>query len=290
MGLRMKFNLVLIFSSLLGAALATFLSYEAARKNAIAEIEQEIDIIRANALAVRSYTSKGIGPLLGDDRDILFIPHSVPSFSAQSVFANFQQRFPNYYYKEAALNPTNPDDLAEDWEADLIEQLRADESLEHVAVVRETDAGKFYTVAFPMAVKSESCLRCHSDPSVAPAAMLDLYGDENGFGWKMNEVVAAQIIYAPMSLAEDRALSMVIVLAQSLGLAFLLVLVVTNLLLSRIVISPVKAMSDIAEKVSLGDFSPDDYVRSGKDEISSLSQSFNRMRRSLESAMKLLDD
>ena len=72
--------------------------------------------------------------------------------------------------------------------------------------------------------------------------------------------------------------------------AFLLVLIVTNVMLTRIVLRPVARMSEVAEKVSLGDFSVPEYTKPGKDEISSLSGSFNRMRRSIESAMKLIDE
>jgi protein-histidine pros-kinase len=72
--------------------------------------------------------------------------------------------------------------------------------------------------------------------------------------------------------------------------AFAVVIVLVNIMLSRIVLKPVAVMSGISEQVSMGDFSAPEYVKKGGDEISSLSASFNRMRRLLASAMKLLDD
>jgi len=290
MRLRTKFNLVLFLACVFGIAAATALTYDAAQKNAIKEIENEISIIRANALAVRNYTSTGVKPLLEDGNEILFLPHTVPSFSAQTVFAKFRETFPDYYYKEAALNPTNPDDLAEDWEADLINLLRADQTLERVVTIREVDIGNVYVVAYPFTITNPSCLECHSDPEIAPAAMIDLYGSENGFGWQMNETIGAQIIYAPMALADKRAFDLIVVIMLSILVAFLVVIVLVNMMLSRIVLKPVLVMSEISEQVSMGDFSAPEFVKKGKDEISSLSTSFNRMRRSLDSAMKLLDD
>ncbi len=290
MGLRTKFNIVLLISCLIGMSLASLLSLTVARENALEEIRSEIALIRGNALAVRSYTSTGILPLLSDTTDILFQPHTVPSFAAQTVFGNFQERFPAYYYKEAALNPTNPDDAAAPWEAALIEQLRADPSLESIALEVDGPEGRLYTVAYPLKITSAACLTCHSTPDAAPAAMIDLYGDQHGFGWQLGEIIGAQIIQAPMSLAEERAQTMVLTLIAGLAVAFLIVLVVTNILLSRIVLRPVAAMSSIAERVSMGDFSVPEYEKPGRDEISSLSRSFNRMRRSLDSAMKLLDE
>ncbi|MBL4805943.1 MAG: DUF3365 domain-containing protein [Rhodobacteraceae bacterium] len=290
MRLRTKFNLVLIVACFLGLSAASFLTYRAAQQNALQEIENEIALIRANALAVRNYTSTGIKPLLSDGNDILFLPHSVPSFSAQTVFAKFQETFPDYYYKEAALNPTNPDDLAEDWEAVLINQLRANPDLDRISVIRDTSAGRVFAVAFPFTITNPGCLDCHSDPAIAPAAMIDLYGTENGFGWEMNETIGAQIIWAPMSLADQRAMDLIVVIMLAIVAAFAVVIVLVNVMLSRIVLKPVSVMSEISEQVSMGDFSAPEYVKKGKDEISSLSTSFNRMRRSLDSAMKLLDD
>jgi len=290
MRLRTKFNLVLILACVSGIIAATGLTYRAAQANALQEIENEIAIIRANALAVRKYTSTGVKPLLSDGNDILFLPHTVPSFSAQTVFSYFNSSFPDYYYKEAALNPTNPDNLAKPWEADLINQLRADQSLDRVSIIRETDAGRVLAVAFPFTITDPSCLDCHSTPAIAPTAMIDLYGSENGFGWEMGETVGAQIIYAPMALADKRVAELIIVIMLAILAAFAVVIVLVNLMLSRIVLKPVAVMSEISEQVSMGDFSAPEYIKKGNDEISSLSTSFNRMRRSLDSAMKLLDD
>ncbi len=290
MRLRTKFNLVLLTACVIGLGAASFLTYRAAQKNALEEIENEIALIRTNALAVRHYTATGITPLLANDTDVLFLPQSVPSFSAQTVFATFKETFPEYSYKEAALNPTNPDDLANDWEAEMINTLRANPELERVTTIRNTENGRVYNVAFPFKITSEGCLRCHSDPSLAPAAMLDIYSDQNGFGWQMGETIGAQIVSAPMALADKRALDLIVVIMLSIIAAFTVVIVLVNLMLSRIVLKPVSVMSEISEQVSMGDFSADEYVKKGNDEISSLSESFNRMRRSLDSAMKLLDE
>jgi protein-histidine pros-kinase len=70
---------------------------------------------------------------------------------------------------------------------------------------------------------------------------------------------------------------------------FLVLLILLNILLNRYVISPVKRMAKTAEAVSMGNASVPEFEYPGADEIASLSRSFNRMRRSLDSAMKMLD-
>lgn len=290
MGLRFKYNLVLVLACMIGIVVATTMSYRIVQDSAVEQVEREINLLRANAAAVRSYTLNSIDPLLSDDNDILFLPETVTSYAARSVFSTFQQEFPQYSYKEAALNPTNPSDLPTTLEKSLIDKFRADPSLERLSAVVEDDGNQFLNVAFPVTIRQEGCLRCHGTPEAAPPAMVDLYGSENGFGWLLGETVGAQIISAPMTLVEERARETGVILGTAMAAAFLLVLIVTNMMLSRIVLRPVGRMSQVAEKVSLGDFSVPEYAKPGRDEISSLSASFNRMRRSLESAMKMIDD
>ena len=289
MGLRLKYNIVLALACLLGFGAAGGISYVIVQRFAQEEIKQSINMVHANANAVRYYTLNSITPLLSEDNDILFLPETVTSFAARSVFASVQEQFPDYSYKEAALNPTNPSDLASPVEAAMIEQFRTAPSLTEITRVVDRDGAQYLTVAYPITITQEGCLRCHSTPEAAPPAMVDLYGSDGGFGWQLGETVGAQIIAAPMSLVEKRTWETGIILIAGLSSVFFLVFAMTNLILGRIVLSPVRHMSDMAEKVSLGDFSVPEYQKPGKDEISSLTVSFNRMRRSLEQAMRMID-
>ncbi len=289
MGLRLKFNLILLASFLVGLAAASALFYRVARDNALDRLLAEISVLRSQALAVRKYTSEEIRPLLADMSSVQFLPQTVPSFSAQTVFTHFRETYPEFYYKEAALNPTNPSDLAEPWERQLIERLRADASLKEIAEVRETAGSRHFTVAFPLVIKSEGCLSCHSTPDKAPASMTALYGKQNGFGWKLNETVGAQIVSVPMALVDTQAWANLKLMVAALSAIFLMLLGLINALLSHMVVTPIMAMARTAEQVSMGDSSPPEFTHAGTDEIAKLSVSFNRMRRSLDSAMKLLE-
>jgi HAMP domain-containing protein len=290
MGLRLKFTLLMaacFFAGLL--AFATIL-FVATQRSAREQLHAQIAVLRAQALAVRTYTSDEIRPLISDLSDVQFLPQTVPSFSAQTVFARFRDRFPNFYYKEATLNPTNPSDLALPWERDMIETLRANPSLEEVTQIRDTDKGRQYTVAYPLAIKSEGCLACHSTADKAPRSMVALYGKTNGFGWKLGETVGAQIISAPLDVAQSLAWHNLTLLVGAMSALFLMLILLINILLRWMVINPVRKMAEITERVSMGDSSQPEYIHAGTDEISSLSQSFNRMRRSLDNAMKMLDN
>ena len=289
MGLRLKFNVILVLTLVLGLIASSIIFWQVAENNAREQLHSQIAVLRAQALAVRRYTSEEIQPLLAEQSNVQFLPQTVPSFSAQTAFANFRDRFPKFFYKEAALNPTNPSDKAAPWEEKLIEQLRADTTLTELVEIRSTPEGEQYTVAFPLQIRSEGCLTCHSTPDKAPKSMISLYGDKNGFGWKMNEIIGAQIFSVPLSVARQQIWDNLLVLIGSMAAIFTVLMVLLNILLSRLVITPVTQMSKIAEAVSMGDNSQAEYTLQSKDEIGSLSRSFNRMRRSLDNAMKMLE-
>ena len=75
----------------------------------------------------------------------------------------------------------------------------------------------------------------------------------------------------------------------SLAAVFVMVFVVLNLLLSWLIIQPVSRMSAAADKISTGDFDQPEFAEAGSDEVAVLASSFNRMRRSLEKAMQMID-
>ena len=127
------------------------------------------------------YTQKEIRPLISDQMAVRFLPHSVPSWSAQTVLRQVQKDFPDYSYKEAALNPTNPSDRATPWEADIINVFKRDRELAEFVATRDAPTGQFLTFARPFRLTDAACLSCHSTPAAAPPTMVDLYGKGNGY-------------------------------------------------------------------------------------------------------------
>ena len=289
MSLRIKFNLVMLAVGLLGMAVAAFFANEISQTTARNAVLQEAALLMQQASAVRDYTANEVAPLLADQNATRFLPHTVPSFAAQSVVRSIQKAFPNYDYKEAALNPTNPADRATDWETDIITMFRRDTTLaEHIGT-RETPGGPVLTFARPFRITDRACLACHSTPAAAPAPMIELYGPSNGFGWQMGEAIGAQIVSVPMAVPLGRAHKELQTLLASLGAVFLAMLLLVNLLLHFVVIRPVQRMTGSAERVASGALDEPELPIKGSDEVSSLGRSFNLMRRSLANAMKLLE-
>jgi HAMP domain-containing protein len=288
MKLLMKFNLVLFLVFAVGLLTTGYLCNRLLQQNAKAEIMENARIMMEAAIAVRTYTATQIKPLLETQIKYTFLPQIVPAYSANAYFSQLQKKFPDYSYKEATLNPTNPINRATDWEADLVEEFRKSHDKAEIVGERDTPNGRSLYMARPMKVSSPACLTCHDTAEDAPRTVIERYGSANGFGWKLNDIVTAQIVSVPTQLAVQRARGVFVTFMISLAAVFGLLAVAINALLISFVIRPVKRLSAMASDVSLGTSEIAEFPVSGADEIAELSQSFNRMGRSLVEAMKML--
>jgi protein-histidine pros-kinase len=287
MSLLLRINAALGGVFLFAAFVAGYVCWTMLEANAQREVLAEAGLMMDSAAAVRSYTANEILPLISARMQQEFPPQSVPSYAATQNFLKFHEHHPDYAYKEATLNPTNPRDRAADWEGDIIQRFRNDSQTLQVVGVRDTPMGKSLYLARPIRAKPE-CLVCHSTPAAAPASLIARYGGDNGFGWQPNEVVAAQVVSVPFANATANAdrefRAFMILLAAVFAAAF----TVVNVLLYRLVVRPVRRIAAVADRVSLGDMSAQDFPAGGATEIASVARSFERMRKSLEKALRLL--
>ena len=205
------------------------------------------------------------------------------------TFNTLRKKYPDFTYKEALLNPTNPRNKAVEWESDVVNHFRNAGAQSELSGERDTPVGRMLYIARPIQIKDPACLACHSVPSAAPASMIKLYGESNGFGWKHMEVVGAQVVSVPMSLPIKNANDAFMVFVGSLGAIFVVTFIVLNVMLSVMIIRPIARMSEAADAISTGDFDVPEFSDKGRDEISVLGTSFNRMRRSLQKALKLIE-
>lgn len=288
MGLRLKFNLALLAALAIGLVVGAVVLNRVVIENARDEVLRTARIMMEAANSIRTYTATEIVPLAPMERDGKFVPQTVPSYAAQKNFRQVQAAFAGYSYREAALNPTNLADRAQEWEADIINVFRNDSTRQEMTVERDTSTGPTLYLARPIAVKQEACLACHTSPASAPVAMTRDYGTVNGFGWKLGETIGAQILAIPMTLPLKLARDVYVTFIITLIAVFAIVGVALNILLHYMVIKPVKRVSAMADAVSLGAEDVEPYVKPGHDEISSLSVSFDRMRQSLDHAMQMI--
>jgi protein-histidine pros-kinase len=310
MRLLAKFSLIFATVFGLGLAAAALLFHRSLQRSAREQVLHQAQIMMETALAMRNYTTDQIRPALNElahpyagakatdvisrlcsqeaEENRVFRPQTVPAFAATEIFNYLSKKYPDYFYKEASLNPTNPRNRVVDWEEDILKAFRNRPELTLLDGERMTPIGRSLFLARPMRA-AKSCLECHSTPGDAPQDMVKLYGPANGFGWKENEIIAAQIVSVPVSLPVQMANRSFRQLLFSLVLVGIVTLLVLDLLLYFAVVRPVSRFAARADEISRGQMDVEELPVQGRDEISVLAAAFNRMHRSLAAAMKMLE-
>ncbi|MFO0831675.1 MAG: protein kinase [Phycisphaerales bacterium] len=165
--------------------------------------------------AVRKYTTEKVRPaLLGEHKDgqadpyANFQPEMVPAFAARSVFERVraQPGHEGFIYHEASPNPTSRENLADEFERALVDRFKKEPDTKVISdTTRLPDGRSAFYIARPMRVGDKACLECHTTPEMAPRRQVELYGDKGGYGWQLGDVVAAQVVYAPVADGFRRA-------------------------------------------------------------------------------------
>lgn len=288
MNLTTKVNLILAATFLLALSLVGVNSYLLTEDNALQQVTDQAELIMQQALAVRSYTANEIRPLANQNNEGQFHPQTVPAYAATQTANLLRESRPNYGYKEAVFNPTNPRDKATSAEEQIINQFIADPDLIKLVGSQEIDGVKALYISYPIRIINPKCLACHSTPQQAPAAMRAIYGDTGGYGWKLNEVVGTQMVMVPYTLPAELARKTFFSFLISLVAIFLLLFLVINITIRKLVLRPVSRLTLMADEVSKGNLKSAEIKVSGKDELAEMTVAFNRMRRSVIKIVQLV--
>ena len=287
MKLLVRINLVLVPGLAAAALAAAYVCSSRIEADARGVALREAGLMMDAALTARSYTTQQVVPLLQEGMKHAFLPQSVPSYAATEHFLGLRAQHPEYSYKEATLNPTNPRDRATDWESDIIQQFRNEPQTAEITGGRQTPMGTALYRARPIRAEP-ACLQCHGMPSAAPATLITRYGADNGFGWQPREIVGAQIVSVPVSDATAGAQSLFRDVMAVVGGMLLALLLAVNAVVYWMVVRPLGRIAAAADDVSLGNTATAIAV-TGSAEIRTVARAFERLRTSMDKALRLLE-
>ncbi|MDJ0772312.1 MAG: DUF3365 domain-containing protein [Mastigocoleus sp. MO_167.B18] len=287
-----KVNIILILVFVSGILISGFALSQVLEQKAKNEISSNARDLMHMVNSIRKYTNTQVEPILEPKFDTgeVFIPQAIPSYSVREVFEIFRsdKKYSNFLYKDATLNPVNLRDKADVFEAKIVNNFKNSSNLKSINGFRNIYGENLFYIARPFKIEDESCLRCHSTPEKAPRSQITTYGRKNGFGWKLNEIVATQIIYVPAQEIFNNVGRSFYLVIGVLSSVFAFIAIAMNIFLKKIILRRIKNIAKVAEKVSIGDIKAK-FDKQDKDEIGALAESFNRMRYSLEIAVNMLN-
>lgn len=286
-----KFNLILLAVFAAGGMSISQFAHSYLIGSAKEEVLGQERLMMTSARSVRDYTADEVSPLLQENprHRVRFLPETIPFYAAITTFAKVRKDYPDYTYRESALNPTNPEDRATGWEVDIIDWLRDHRNETEKTGERDTPMGPSLYLATPIKATNE-CLKCHSAPSAAPKALIAVYGSANGFGWKENEIIGAQIVSVPLSVPVANADRAYHRLLFFLLLTMIVAIAALDAGVYWFVIRPLRTVSDAADRISRGEKNVPPVQIQGNDEIAKAASSFNRMQVSLAKALKMFEE
>jgi protein-histidine pros-kinase len=126
-----------------------------------------------------------------------FYPQAVSAYGAKHAIAD-QTKYPDYLSR-GRLNPTNSQDRATDWEADIINDFKANRGKTEITLERSTRR-EFHQ--WRDRWLHTRCLHVTAQQQRLNGA---IYGRQNSFRWQVNEVVAAQVVSVPIRTSAVRA-------------------------------------------------------------------------------------
>lgn len=266
--------------SFLALAVLGWASYEFSRRAAMTEAGNKGEIIFNYLQAQRHFFSKNQTPLISEliEKD-RFYPNLMSGFAATSTTFNyFNQRMPGFMIKYAAGNPLKETNRADAFEVEIINKFKADQSLTETSGTITKNGTNFFYQAIPLKIDNKDCLECHSDPALAPKDQVVLYGSENGYNWKMNEIVASLLVYIPISEAIAQAKKTALTLLGIGAGCLIFTLFVISVFLEKGVVQPIMKLNNRTEEISLGKSLDNPVIINSNDEIGSLSRAIDRLR------------
>jgi diguanylate cyclase (GGDEF)-like protein len=227
--LKYSFIILLgIYAFILGMVYIQFKSY------AISQNQEKLQDILMHDKALQKYIENKIKPVIYDfqKRDILpksYFNPTILSFTyiSRHVMTNYNKLRKEHglepiIYKIASDNPRNSINKASGEELKILKEFNR----QIVPTYKKffmINGNPYAYYAIPVTKTKKSCLRCHSDPKIAPKDLVKQYGNKAGFHEKLGHIRAILSIKMPLKRELANANHLFIIFAVVLSIIFVLV-------------------------------------------------------------------
>ncbi len=298
--LSKKLTIMMLTIFLGGMIVSGVVSYNVIFANAQNELNRQANLLISTMDSIRKYSADEVTPLLEKQSEEKFLLQSVPSVPLREVFdiltRVYKDKYGEYRYKDAMINPTNLKNKATEEEMKIIERLSQQDKENQAGNIEQgfliiKGEKKFYT-SRPIKITQNSCLSCHKSLEESPKSLQVLYeqgkyGANAGFGWEFNKVIGAKIIYIPAYQVYKIAKRNFILMLGIFTAIFAVTIFSVNLWLKQYIVRPLNRITQVAEAVSFGDMDAN-FEKQSNDEVGRLANAFMRMKTSLVIAINRL--
>jgi len=186
-------------------------------------------------------------------------------------------------FRVTSDNYRNPKNAPDDFEKQALIWFKRNKAYKE----RYTIIGNKFRYAAPLLIK-KGCLKCHSEPAVAPREVIEKYGAKRGFGYKVGDVRGIISVTIP---TEGMWLNSFKGVAVWQVLLLLLIVIVAFIFTHVVFAKPLLSLTESVEKISLGG---EEDLETGKiptntaNEIDKVTLAVDRLQLSMQLALKRL--
>lgn len=289
MSIRIKFILVTLACLVVVMATGAWYINQLQTQVLEKEAQNRTEMVLHFTQATQDYMTYSLRPAVEQLIEDLPIEVLSANFATREVVEEFNLALPEYTYKPATINPTNPIDTANEFEVSIIEKFRQNSQLEKLTGYTTLDNEERFYSASPVQVFA-SCLRCHGDPKIAPKPIIQRYGSINGFGWQVGDIVGALMIYVPIADLRANFAATLNNLWITFALLTLMVTMVIYFWFGQLVAHRLTRISGVMSQTAANPTSKLTLHDRTKDEIGRMARSFNRMSEGLYLLYTQLED
>lgn len=186
-------------------------------------------------------------------------------------------------FRVTSDNFRNPKNAPDEFEKQSINWFKKNISYKE----RYSMEGKIFRYTAPLFIK-KGCLKCHSEPSVAPREVIEKYGAKRGFGYKLGDVRGIISVSIPTEGMWWDSLKGVAVWQ----ILLLLLIVIVAFIFTQVVFArPLHDLAEAVEKISLGgeeDLMTGEIPTNTANEIDKVTLAVDRLQLSMQLALKRL--
>jgi len=284
MGIRSKFILIILLTSLVSSLVIGYINYSFSRQTTLSEAKSKglllFNFMQASKQFFRKHQRPMVVELLNDkDR---FYPEIMSGFVVQRMeYEIFKQKNEGFEYKQATIDPLWPDNKANNDEKKIIQFFKQNPGIDKKEGTIKRTGGEYFYIAEAVTIKKKFCLKCHSDPAKAPEDQREIYGTEHGYNWKLGDTVGASIVYVSIDKAMANAKRNLMLLLLVGSSCLFGTLCCIWFFLDRKIVAPILKLSTLAQDISIGKNLRQQISITSKDEVGALATAINRLQNSV---------
>ncbi len=288
MSIRIRFLVLIAVLSLLATIGIAYASYtfniNSAKDEAKAKGKVVFDYLASSRAYFKAEQRPKILELLPRGH---FVPELISGFAlTRGVAEAFQEKNPDYIFKQATVNPLHLDDKADKDDLVIIDTFKKQPNKSSHDGTMTKNGQLYYFLAAPIKVDSPRCLRCHGEPESAPEDVRTIYGTEHGYNWKVGDIASAYIVYVPLQHAISKAQKSALKLVGIGTGCIMVMMLILWYIFSMYVIKPLTLLEQRATEISLGKNLKEPIVSASDDEVGSLARAVDRLRISIEKMLQ----